>query len=155
MPVLCEEPLDQSVTVGFRILISLYRFIDNDFIDLWKGVRGHIEPSLGERLETHLSHTVPTLLECADAQAIEICVTQQWLRAMVWQLYTRYTPICSPSNDNVVLPMYLVQVSSELLTAMILYPRREIEIHGVSLVSPAERQPPKILTGPSARNTIV
>lgn len=115
-------------------MINLYKTIDDTFINLWNRVHSHVNPTWISQLQQQLSEAVPSYLECTEAQAVEIRVTQQWLRAMVWQLCVCQGLVSSVSNDTAVTFKYPIQISRDLLTMTHQFSQPAMEIHGVGLV---------------------
>jgi hypothetical protein len=134
-PSLDEVPSDRPVAIGLELLINLYKTIDDTFISLWNRVHTHASPTWIAQLQTQLSEAVPAYLECTEAQAVEIRVTQQWLRAMVWQLCVCQGLVNSVSNDTSITFKYPIQISRDLLTMTQQFSQPAMEVHGVGLVS--------------------
>lgn len=134
-PSLDEVPSDRPVAVGLELMINLYKTIDDTFINLWNRVHGHANPSWIAQLQTQLSEAVPAYLECTEAQAVEIRVTQQWLRAMVWQLCVCQGLVSSVSQDSSMTFKFPIQISRDLLTMTHQFSQPAMEVHGVGLVS--------------------
>jgi hypothetical protein len=118
-------------------LINLYKTIDDTFVSLWNRVHTHASPTWIAQLQTQLSEAVPAYLECTEAQAVEIRVTQQWLRATVWQLCVCQGLVNSVSNDASITFKYPIQISRDLLTMTQQFSQPAMEVHGAGLVSAA------------------
>jgi hypothetical protein len=136
-PSLDEVPSDRPVAVGLELLINLYKTIDDTFVSLWNRVHTHASPTWIAQLQTQLSDAVPAYLECTEAQAVEIRVTQQWLRATVWQLCVCQGLVNSVSNDASITFKYPIQISRDLLTMTQQFSQPAMEVHGAGLVSAA------------------
>lgn len=134
-PSLDEVPSDRPVAVGLELLINLYKTIDDTFVNLWNHVHSHVNPQWISQLQTQLSEAVPSYLECTEAQAVEIRVTQSWLRAMVWQLCVCQGFGTSVSQDASMTFKYPIQISRDLLTMTHQFSQPAMEVHGVGLVS--------------------
>lgn len=116
-------------------MINLYKTIDDTFVNLWNRVHNHVNPTWIAQLQTQLSEAVPAYLECTEAQAVEIRVTQQWLRAMVWQLCVCQGLVSSVSQDTAMTFKFPIQISRDLLTMTHQFSQPAMEVHGVGLVS--------------------
>jgi len=118
-------------------MINLYKTIDDTFVNLWNRVHSHVNPTWAAQLQTQLSEAVPAYLECTEAQAVEIRVTQQWLRAMVWQLCVCQGLVSSVSQETSMTFKFPIQISRDLLTMTHQFSQPAMEVHGVGLVSNA------------------
>jgi hypothetical protein len=135
-PSLDEVPSDRPVAIGLELMINLYKTIDDTFVNLWNRVHNHVNPQWIAQLQTQLSEAVPAYLECTEAQAVEIRVTQQWLRAMAWQLCVNQGALSSVSQDTSMTFKFPIQISRDLLTMTHQFSQPAMEVHGVGLVSP-------------------
>jgi hypothetical protein len=133
-PSLDEVPSDRPVAIGLELMINLYKTIDDTFVNLWNRVHSHTNPSWIAQLQTQLSEAVPAYLECTEAQAVEIRVTQQWLRAVVWQLCVCQGLVSSVANDNSMTFKFPIQISRDLLTMTHQFSQPAMEVHGVGLI---------------------
>ncbi|KAF1934071.1 C6 zinc finger domain-containing protein [Didymella exigua CBS 183.55] len=134
LPTLDDVPSDRPVAVGLELMINLYKTIDDTFVNLWNRVHGHTNPQWMAQLQTQLSEAVPAYLECTEAQAVEIRVTQQWLRAMVWQLCLNHGVVASVSQDTSMTFKFPIQISRDLLTMTHQFSQPAMEVHGVGLI---------------------
>ncbi|KAF3031305.1 hypothetical protein E8E12_001287 [Didymella heteroderae] len=132
-PSLGEVPSDRPVAIGLELMINLYKTIDNTFVNLWNRVHNHVNPQWIAQLQTQLSEAVPAYLECTEAQAVEIRVTQQWLRAMAWQLCVNQGALSSVSQDTSMTFKFPIQISRDLLTMTHQFSQPAMEVHGVGL----------------------
>lgn len=79
----------QPVIAGLACMVGLYKSIDGTFVDLWNGVQRHADPSWLYRMQADLLQAVPGCVLYTEGQAIEILVTQHWLRNLPTLLATR------------------------------------------------------------------
>jgi hypothetical protein len=86
-------------------------------------------------LQTQLSEAVPQCLECTEAQAVEIRITQQWLKAMAWQLSVGQGLVSSVTNDHSMTFEYPIEISRGLLSMTDHFSQQAKEVHGPELVS--------------------
>jgi hypothetical protein len=117
-----------------QLQITLFKTIDDTFVKLWNRVHAQANPAWCAQLQTQLSEAVPTYLECTEAQAVEIRITQQWLKAMAWQLCVCQGLVSSVSNDNCMTFKYPIEISRDLLTMTHQFSQQSMEIHGAELV---------------------
>lgn len=125
---------DQQVTAGLACMVELYKNIDSTFVDLWNGVQHHADPSWVCRLQTDLLQAVPEYLQYTEYQAVEIRVTQHWLRAVVWRLCSSRESTGSSTGGS--MP-YLcpVRIAMGLGVALEEFSQAAVRSHGDGLVS--------------------
>lgn len=113
----------------------MFKVIDDTFINLWNRVHAHANPAWMAQLQTQLSDAVPAYLECTEPQAVEIRITQQWLRAQAWQLCVGHGLVSSVSNDTPLTFKYPIEISRDLLSMTHQFSHAAMEVHGAGLVS--------------------
>jgi hypothetical protein len=133
-PALDEVPSDRPIAVGLNLLIKLYKIIDDTFIDLWRGVHAHVNPVWFTQVQQQLSEAIPAYLKCTAAQAVEIRITQQWLKAMAWQLCDSQGFVSSVTNENCMTSRYPIEISRDLLPTVHQFSQQAMEVHGAELV---------------------
>ncbi len=116
-------------------MINMFQVIDDTYINLWNRVHNHANPAWITRLQIRISEAVPVYLECTEAQAVLIRVTQQWLRVHAWQLCVCQGLVSNVSNDASLTLKYPIEASRELLTITHQFPPQAMEVHGASFVS--------------------
>jgi hypothetical protein len=134
-PSLDEVPSDRPIAAGLEVLITLYKSIDDTFVNLWNQVHTHANPAWFAQIQTQLSEAVPAYLECTEAQAVEIRITQQWLKAIAWQLCVCQGVVSSVTNDSCMTFKYPIEISRDLLTMTHQFSQQAMEVHGAELVS--------------------
>lgn len=134
-PSLEEVPSDRPIAVGLEVLIALYKTIDDTFVNLWNRVHPHANPAWYAQVQSQLNEAVPTYLECTEAQAVQIRITQQWLKAMAWQLCVCQGIVSSATNDSCMTFKYPIEISRDLLTMTHQFSQQAMEVHGAELVS--------------------
>ncbi|KAF2823389.1 hypothetical protein CC86DRAFT_409302 [Ophiobolus disseminans] len=133
-PSLDEVPSDRPIAVGLELLITLYKTIDNTFINLWNRVHAQANPAWYAQVQSQLSAAIPTYLECTEAQAVQIRITQQWLKAMAWQLCVCQGIVSSVTNDSCMTFKYPIDISRDLLTMTHQFSQPAMEVHGAELI---------------------
>jgi hypothetical protein len=130
-----NEPDSPSRLTGFTYLVKLYKLFDNKFFGLWN-TRSQEDIPQGwlEQLQMHLLSVVPAYLEFPDTCIIDLKISLQWLRSLIWQLMMQSpTPQVSISNPHMY--KYIVDFGREIVDACGNFPREPMEIHGLDLVS--------------------
>ena len=116
-------------------MVGLYKSIDSTFVDLWNRVQRHADPSWLYKMQMDLLQAVPRYIQCTESQAVEIRVTQHWLRAVVWRLCTSRGLMSSLTSDSI---SYLcpIRIAMDLEVALEGFSQTAVEIHRDSVVSP-------------------
>lgn len=109
--------------------------MDDTFISLWNKVQTHGNPSWIAQLQNQLTDALPAYLDCTESQAVELRITQQWLRTMLWQLCVSQGLVSSVAVDNTRTFKYPIEVSRDLLSMTHQFSQHAMEVHGVGLVS--------------------
>jgi hypothetical protein len=104
-------------------------------MSLWNKVRTHANPTWISQLQSRLSEALPTYLECTEIQAVELRITQQWLRTMVWQMCVSQGLVSSVTTDSAMTFKYPIEISRDLLSMTQQMPQQAMEVHGIGLVS--------------------
>jgi len=133
-PSLDEVPGDRPIAVGLELMITLFKTVDDTFINLWNRVHTQANPAWISQLQTQLAEAVPAFLECTEAQAVQIRITQQWLRAMAWQLCVCQGLVSSVSNDPSMTFKFPIEISRDLLTMTHQFTPQSMEVHGAKLI---------------------
>jgi len=113
----------------------MYKIIDDTFVSLWNRVHTHANPAWIAQLQTQLADAVPAYLDCTEAQAVEIRVTQHWLRAQAWQLCVTQGLVSSVTNDSPLTFKYPIEIARDLLTIAHQFSQQSMEAHGAGMVS--------------------
>ncbi|CAN9193700.1 unnamed protein product [Alternaria alternata] len=65
----------------------MFNIIDDTFINLWnRADNSRVSSAWITQMQAQLSEAVPESLECTREQEVQIRITQQWLRSLIWQL---------------------------------------------------------------------
>lgn len=134
-PSLDEVPSDRPIAAGLELMINMYKIIDDTFVNLWNRVNTHANPAWIAQLQTQLSEAVPAYLDCTEAQAVEIRVTQHWLRTRAWQLCVGQGLVSSVTSDSPLTFKFPIEISRDLLTMTHQFSQQAMEVHGAGLVS--------------------
>lgn len=70
-----------------------------------------------------------------DVQTADICVTRQWMRAVLWKFSVDHGLLSSISADQVTSLSYPFQIAKEFLSMISHIPNSAIEAHGQGIVS--------------------
>ncbi|KAF2192543.1 hypothetical protein K469DRAFT_553174 [Zopfia rhizophila CBS 207.26] len=133
-PSLDEVPSDRPIASGFDLLISLYKPFDDTFFCLWNKARANANPTWVAQLQSQLSEALPAYLECTEMQAVDLRVSQQWLRTMVWQLCVSQGFVSSMTTESAMSFKYPIEISRDLLSMTHQFSQQAMEVHGVGLI---------------------
>jgi hypothetical protein len=78
---------------------------------------------------------MPGYLGCTEVQAIELRISQQWLRTMVWQLCVSQGLVSSVAPDSSMTFKYPVEISRDVLSMTHQFSQQAMEVQGVGFVS--------------------
>lgn len=115
-------------------LINLYKPFDETFFGLWNRARDGAHPSWLAELHKQLANALPTYLEGTEVQVVDLRMSQQWLKTMVWQLAISHGFISSMTGDSAFTFRYPIEISRELLELSNEFSQHAMEIHGIGLV---------------------
>jgi len=135
VPRVDEDTTDSIPLRGFIHLINLYKSFDETFFGLWNRTRDGAVPSWLSQLQKQLSDALPTYLESTEIQAVDIRMSQCWLKTMVWQLAISHGFISSMSSDTSLTFRYPIDISRELVELSNEFSQHAMEVHGIGLVS--------------------
>ena len=148
------ESSDPRLIYGFVTLVKVFAAVDNKFLSVWRedqpGGRHHARDVTTPSLTQLLSYNddVPGALsmsEMDETQRLDILVTRQWLRALVWRLQLRHgVRSLSSSSSNENQPLLLqhkedahhpFQTSRSVLGIISAANRIALEAHGIGMVT--------------------
>jgi hypothetical protein len=134
-PTTDEDPTETIQLSGFIHLIKLYKPFDETFFGLWNRTRHGAVPSWLVGLQRQLSEALPDYIESTETQAVDLKMSQQWLKTMVWQLAISHGFISSMASDNTLSFRYPIEISRDLVEMSNEFSQHAMEVHGIGLVS--------------------
>ena len=132
-PTPCSPPQTGPLS-GLLQLVDLFRIIDDDFARVWSKARSQCSAAWLLKLQTHLAESFSSHDDCTEIQRVDLMVTQQWLRIIVWQLATASGCLSSQPVDESMTFTYPIKVSQEVLLATSGLPQQSMEVHGLGFV---------------------
>ena len=120
---------------GLCYLANLFRVIDDEFSRVWNKARSECSVSWLTQRQKQITDALPEDISCTEIQEADLRVTQQWLRAIVWQLATASGCLSSQSTDVSMTFSYPIKIAGDLLLTVNRLSRQSLEIHGIGLVS--------------------
>jgi hypothetical protein len=134
-PATDEDPTETVRLSGFIHLIKLYKPFDETFFGLWNRTRHGAVPSWLVDLQRQLSDALPGYIDSTETQAVDLKMSQQWLKTMVWQLAISHGFISSMASDNTLSFRYPIEISRDLVEMSNEFSQHAMEVHGIGLVS--------------------
>jgi hypothetical protein len=129
-----SDDLEEAQAVsGFVHLINLYKPLD-EFFTLWAGSAHGATEGFISHLLRQLADGVPPYFDSTDVQALDLKISQQWLRALVWKLGCNLGIASSMAEDGPLGHGCLVRICSELVQRCEGFSRDLMEHHGAYLV---------------------
>jgi hypothetical protein len=135
LPTLDEDPAETVQLNGFIHLVYLFRPFDDTFVGSWNKAKTGCNSHYLAQLQQQLSDALPAYLQSTEAQAVDLRVSQQWLRTMVWQLSISHGFLSSAAADNAMSFKYPVEISRDLVASASQFSQQAMEVHGIGLVS--------------------
>lgn len=126
---------DRSASaVGFIYLVNLYHPLDDTFVGLWNKTRSVCSAPWLAQIQKQLTEALPTYLNVTESQGVDLRVSQQWLRTVVWQLSIASGCLTLISVDPCMTFGYPVEVALHLVTFLSGFSKQSLEVHGHVLV---------------------
>ena len=140
LPTLDEIPGESVEVSGFIYLVNVYRPFDEKFVGLWNKTRLDCSTEWLAQLQRRLAVALPTSLVCTESQAADLRTSQQWLRAMVWQLSITNGYLSSSSSSEASMTFrYPIDIARDLVGMTSQMSKQSMEMHGIGLVSKIAR----------------
>lgn len=135
LPTADDDPAETVEIGGFLHLVNLFRPFDDTFVGLWNKANAACPPGDWlRRLQRELSEALPTYLDCTEPQAVDLRLSQSWLKTMVWQLSICHGALSSLATDNAMSLSFPIEVSRDLVAAASQFSQSAMEVHGIGLV---------------------
>ena len=149
------ESSEPRLIYGFVTLVKVFRAVNEGFLSAWRaeqpGARDYLDESTSASMMTQLlnySQDGPgalSMTEVDETQRLDILVTREWLRALIWRLRLRHGvgPRSRSGNEN--QPLFHQQeadahhpfrISRSVLEIISATHRGSLEAHGIGMVSP-------------------
>ena len=134
MPTIHEAPHERREISGFIYLVNLFKPFDEVFVGLWNQSRADCSTEWLACLQRQLTNALPASLDSTETQAADLRVTQQWLRALVWQLSITNGYLSLTSTENAMTFKYPIDITRDLVAMTSRMSRQAMEVHGIGLV---------------------
>lgn len=145
---------DPQLVYGFVVLVNVFRTVDDEFVTTWKALPPSSTTAcldLHKGSDDHGTQPAEVLgnpgflqsQELNETQRIDILVTQQWLRILMWQMHVNQKMVnhhafrnWAPAGPGRARPAttYPFDVSHDLLGLISTADRQSLECHGIGIV---------------------
>jgi hypothetical protein len=133
LPSILDRDTVEDLT-GFHFMVDLWSKIDLDFLTLWNDSRHQVSPEYMVNLHHKIQHALPSHLEIPAVQRVDILVSQQWLRVIVWQLSTSRMLLSSTAADHSLHFTFPIAVCHDLLQVTSGTSLDILKVHGLGLI---------------------
>lgn len=134
LPRIDEDPAEAIELTGFVHLVNLFKPFDDTFVGLWNKARVGCTTAWLAKLQQQLSEALPIYLQGTESQIVDLHISQQWLRTMVWQLSISQGFLSSTAADHALTFQYPIEISRDLGLMASQFTQEAMEIHGIGLV---------------------
>ena len=139
-----DDTDEADVLIAFQKLIGLFWTFDQsgvfevldraDFNMSSLDNQDASDPKMLESLSNSLARTTIQVDQMNDVQAVDISVTRQWMRVILWRLTQSHGLFAAPSLSQDASLYDPIQIAKEFLAAVSHMPSTAIEAHGPGLV---------------------
>jgi hypothetical protein len=139
-----DDTDEADVLIAFQKLIGLFWTFDQsgvfevlDRADFNMSSLDNLDasdPKMLESLSNSLARTTIQVDQMNDVQAVDISVTRQWMRVILWRLTQSHGLFAAPSPSQDASLYDPIQIAKEFLAAVSHMPNTAIEAHGPGLV---------------------
>jgi hypothetical protein len=137
------ESSEPRLIYGFVMLVKVFAAVHEEFLSAW---RDDHQPSLTAQLLSYNDHVLGglSMSEVDETQRLDILVTRQWLRALVWRLRLRKLAMSLSTSGDENQPLRLqhmedvhhpFQTSRSVLGIISAANRASLEAHGIGMVT--------------------
>lgn len=102
---------------------------------LWNKTRTDCSTEWLAQLQRQLTQALPPYISVTDSQAVDLRISQQWLRTMVWQLSVKRGYLSSTTSESSMTFGYPIEIARELVAVIGEFSQQSMEVHGIGLVS--------------------
>ncbi|PNS20459.1 Transcriptional activator protein acu-15 [Sphaceloma murrayae] len=134
LPSVDEDPTETVELSGFLHLVQLFRPFDDTFVGIWNKSREGCTTEWLIQLQQQLSSALPAYLQSTETQAVDLRVSQQWLKTMIWQLSISQGYLSSQAPDSSMTFNFPIELSRDMVAAASTFSKMAMEVHGIGLV---------------------
>ncbi|KAF4553992.1 Fungal specific transcription factor domain-containing protein 45 [Elsinoe fawcettii] len=134
LPSMEEDPSETVELSGFLHLVQLFRPFDDTFVGFWNKTKVGCTTDWLVQLQKQLSTALPSYLESTETQAVDLRVSQQWLKTMIWQLSISQGYLSSQAQDQSMTFNFPLELSRDLVASASSFSQMAMEVHGIGLI---------------------
>jgi hypothetical protein len=131
-----DEPERPHTLFGFVQLIKLYIPLDDKFFALWNRSGKEISAHWLEQIQGQISAIATLNLDNSCTSEIDLKVSRNWLRALVWQLLLMQDEVTPIGMDRAIAYKHLVDICREVVQSCSAASHMVLEVQGRDMVSP-------------------
>ena len=137
---------EANIMPAFLKLINLFRIFDQSgAFDILQNSDGDTDNTFNIVASTNRNFSLQLLRRklqevsldwelCNDVQKADICVTRQWMQAVLWKVSMRSGNVDGGGEDQMTSLSHPIQIAGEFLRVIEQLPNAAIEAHGPSMV---------------------
>lgn len=137
---------EANIMPAFLKLINLFRIFDQSgAFDILQNSDGDTDNTFNIVASTNRNFSLQLLRRklqevsmdwelCNDVQKADICVTRQWMQAVLWKVSMRSGNVDGGGEDQMTSLSHPIQIAGEFLRVIEQLPNTAIEAHGPSMV---------------------
>ena len=126
---------DPQLLFGFVSLVDVFRTIDTTFLSLWAGSSSLSKEWLVAALRRLEPASDAVLAEALEKHRLDICVSQQWLRLLLWKLCTRQGLLTLGSANGPFSLQFPIRLAADMVKTMAKVSQTSLDAHGIGMVS--------------------
>ncbi|KAK3720067.1 hypothetical protein LTR37_003890 [Vermiconidia calcicola] len=134
LPSFQDEPEEAEKLNGFLHMVKLYRPFDDSFVGLWNKAKTGCTTEWLAQVQQQLSDALPVYLQGTESQAVDVKVSQKWLRTLVWQLSMSHGYLSSAAADKAMSFQFPIEISRDLVAVTAQFSQQAMEVHGIGLI---------------------
>ncbi|PSK57941.1 hypothetical protein B9Z65_9143 [Elsinoe australis] len=134
LPSMEEDPSETVELSGFLHLVQLFRPFDDTFVGVWNKTREGCTTDWLVQLQKQLSSALPSYIQSTETQAVDLRMSQQWLKTMIWQLSISQGYLSSQASDQSMTFNFPIELSRDMVAAASNFSQMAMEVHGIGLI---------------------
>lgn len=118
---------------GFMQLIKLFSLIDTNFINAYLDNSLQITEKWVEEKQWQLT-SATEIESLSEMQRVDLIITQQWLRMLVWQMAMSHLMVNSSASTSTRLLLFPIEAARKLRVMIASCSKKSIEVHGAAIL---------------------
>jgi hypothetical protein len=126
---------DEGLSNAFKALSRLFVYLEGDFTTAASGQALSLERHKVASYQANLSLIPDDAGASSEAQQVDLFVTRQWIRLLLWEYTSRHFAMACWPADQAFCLFLPVKISHELLSLFSMVPDAAVKTHGYGMVS--------------------